>query len=300
MRPSISKSPTLSVVVASYNAEQSIQRCLHSLRSQETDKDFEVIVVDSSEDGTATLVAAEFPEVRLLRFADRKFCGDARNIGISVARGDIVALTDADCTVTETWVDDILRAHHLPHLAIGGAIANAEPANIVGWAAYFCEFSHWMPASKSRWLDDIAGANISYKKEAFQEYGPFVEGTYCSDSEFHWRLGRDGQRLLFLPEIVVSHHSIRGFREFVQHEFEHGRCFARVRILGEGFSRPRRLAYVALTPLIPLKILLKVLSNNVRDRVYLTHFLKALPMVGVGIVSWSMGEAVGYAEGWRG
>ena len=151
----------MSVVIASYNAERTIRRCLRSLLRQETDEDFEIIVVDSSTDRTGELIAEEFPEARLFRFAERKFCGDARNIGVYFARSDIIALTDADCTTSETWVDQILRAHQSSYLAIGGAIANAEPSGLVGWAAYFCEFSRWMPGSEPRWLDDIAGANMS-------------------------------------------------------------------------------------------------------------------------------------------
>jgi GT2 family glycosyltransferase len=270
------------------------------LLSQETDENYEVIVVDSSTDCTAELIEEEFPETRLYRFSERKFCGDARNIGVSVARSDIIALTDADCTTAGTWVDQILRAHQSPYLAIGGAIANAEPSGLVSWAAYFCEFSRWMPGSEPRWLDDIAGANMSYKRQAFHKCGSFLEGTYCSDSDFHWRLGRDGHRLRFVPRIVVSHHSIENFRQFLQHEFVHGRCFARVRSQGQGFSRLRRLAYVLLSPVIPLKILLKTVANNIANRIYLIHFLKALPLVALGIVSWSAGELVGYCGGWRG
>jgi glycosyltransferase involved in cell wall biosynthesis len=295
--PSRRQEPALSVVIASYNAGQTIRRCLRSLLSQETKEDFEVIVVDSSTDSTAELIEEEFPEARLYRFAKRKFCGDARNIGVSVARSDIIALTDADCTTARTWVDQILRAHRSPYLAIGGAIANAEPSGLVSWAAYFCEFSRWMPGSEPRCLDDIAGANMSYKRKALDMYGPFLEGTYCSDSDFHWRLGRDGHRLRFVPQIVVSHHSIDNLREFLQHEFVHGRSFARVRIQARGFSTPRRLAYAVLAPLIPVKIMLQILSNNFRNRVYLIHFLRALPLVFLGIISWSVGEVIGYAGG---
>jgi glycosyltransferase involved in cell wall biosynthesis len=300
MGPSPRQELALSVVIASYNAERTIQRCVRSLMRQATDEGFEIIVVDSSSDRTAELIAEEFPQVRLYRFVDRKFCGDSRNIGVSVARSDIIALTDADCTTSETWVDQILRAHRSPDLAIGGAIANAEPSGLVGWAAYFCEFSRWMPGSEPRWLDDIAGANMSYKKNAFDTYGPFVGGTYCSDSEFHWRLGRGGHRLRFVPQIIVSHHSIENLGEFLRHEFEHGRCFAHVRVQGQGFSTLTRLAYVLLSPLIPLKILLKTVVNNTTNRVYLVHFLKALPLVALGIVSWSAGELVGYCAAWSG
>jgi GT2 family glycosyltransferase len=149
-------------------------------------------------------------------------------------------------------------------------------------------------------LDDIAGANMSYKRQAFHKCGSFLEGTYCSDSDFHWRLGRGGHRLRFVPQIIVSHHSIDNLQEVLRHEFDHGRCFARVRIQAQGFSRLRRLAYVLLSPVIPLKILLKTVWNNIRNRVYLIHFLKALPLVALGILSWSAGELVGYCGGWRG
>jgi glycosyltransferase involved in cell wall biosynthesis len=291
------RKPALSVVIASYNSERTIHRCLSSLQSQETDEDFEIIVVDSSTDHTAEIVEAEFPEARLVRFSERRFCGDARNVGLSLAKGDIIALTDADCTVTVTWVDEILTAHQSPHLAVGGAIANAEPSGLVSWAAYFCEFSRWMPGSSPRWLDDIAGANVAYKKKAFEAYGCFIAGTYCSDTDFHWRLGRDGHRLLFLPQIRVSHHSIPTLGRFVRHEFEHGACFARVRTHGQGFSRLKRMGYLALAPLIPVKIMVQVLSNNVKNRVYVVHFLRALPLILLGIVAWSAGEVVGYSGG---
>ena len=297
MDTGVRQKPALSVVIASHNAEQTIQGCLSSLQSQQTDADFEIIVVDSSSDRTAQRVQEGFPEARLYHFAHRKFCGDARNVGVRESRGDIIALTDADCTVVGTWVDEILRAHRSPHLAIGGAIANAEPSGLVGWAAYFCEFSRWMPGSEPRSLDDIAGANMSYKKKAFDTYGSFIEGTYCSDSDFHWRLGRDGHLLWFVPRIVVSHHSIDSLRALVRHEFEHGACFARVRIEAERFSRSRRLAYVVLSPLIPFWVLSKVARNNLRNSIYLSNFVRALPLVLLGVAAWSAGELVGYAGG---
>ena len=76
----------LSVIIASYNSEKTIEDCLKSLENQKTDKNFETIVVDSSTDGTATFVEKRFPDVRLYRFSERKFCGDARNFGISLAK----------------------------------------------------------------------------------------------------------------------------------------------------------------------------------------------------------------------
>jgi len=289
--------PHLSIIIASYNSRNTIERCLESLRNQNTRGTFETIVVDTSTDGTAAIVKRRFPEVRLYNFSKRKFCGDARNWGVSVAKGEIIAFIDADCVADSTWVDEILKAHQSMVLAVGGAIANGEPSNLVSWASYFCEFSQWMPTTPANWFTDIAAANMSYKREIFDRYGVFIEGTYCSDTDLHWRLGRESYRLQFVPSILVSHNSIDRLDCFLKHEFFHGRCFARVRIQGQGFSRWKRLLYVTCSPLIPLRLFAKIALNNMRNKIYFLQFLKSSPLVALGIICWSLGESVGYAGG---
>ena len=59
--------PAVSVVIPSYNSSRYIRKCLSSLRDQDCDIDFEVILVDSSNDGTGEIVEKEFPEARLAR-----------------------------------------------------------------------------------------------------------------------------------------------------------------------------------------------------------------------------------------
>jgi GT2 family glycosyltransferase len=289
--------PDVSVIIASYNSRRTIVACLESLREQTTARSFEIIVVDSSTDGTSELIKEEFPGVKVYRYAERKFAGAARNVGISVAKARIIAFIDADCIAEKNWIEEILRAHESPYLAIGGAIANADPKSLVGWAAYFMEFTQWMPGTTKIWQDDIAGANMSYKKEIFDRYGGFIEGTYCSDTDLHWRLGRDGYRLRFVPSMIVSHRSIDRLDRFLKHEFFHGRCFAEVRTQGQGFSRCRRCLYVTFSPLIPLRLLFRIGLIKIRNRIYLSHFLKSLPLVALGLICWSLGEAVGYARG---
>jgi GT2 family glycosyltransferase len=196
--------------------------------------------VDSSCDGTEDLVKSKFPEVRLQVFPNRKYVGTARNSGIAIARGDIIALTDADCTVEKNWIEEISKAHRSHHLAIGGAIANGNPQNWIGWAAYFCEFTAWMPIQSPGWKKDIAGANMSYKREVFEQFGKFIEGTYCSDTEFHWRLRQGGHHLRFEPSILVSHQNITNLIDLNRHEYEHGKNFATVRVQAKNFSREER------------------------------------------------------------
>ncbi len=141
---SITKKPKLSVVIASYNAEKTIEVCLRSLENQKTAWDYEIIVVDSSTDDTNKIVEERFPEVNLYRFSERKFPGGARNYGISKAKGEIIAFTDTDCIIDKNWINKIIEAHktYPEHPAIGGTVGNGNPESLVGWGAYFCEFNN--------------------------------------------------------------------------------------------------------------------------------------------------------------
>jgi len=282
------------VIIASYNSGSLLENCLQSLKNQKTNKPFEVILVDSSTDGIGQQIGEGFPWVRSYHFPERKYCGDARNFGLSVTKGEIIAFIDADCRAASNWVDQILNTHQSPSLAIGGAIANANPESYVGWAAYFCEFSQWMPVLPARSLMDIAGANMSYKKKVFEEYGPFIEGTYSSDTEFHWRLGRNKYCLKFVPSILVSHHNINQLGRFLRHEFEHGRSFARVRMNSQDFSEWRRWFYGTFSFLIPGWLFLKIGLRNFKNRIYFRHFLKTWPLLILGLIAWSLGECAGY------
>ncbi len=216
-----------------------------------------------------------------------------------MAKGNIIAFIDADCRAERSWVDEILKAHESPYPAIGGAISNGNPESYIGWAAYFCEFSQWMPNTPTGWLTDVAGANMSYKRKVFEKLGPFIEGTYCSDTDFHWRLARLGHHIKFIPSILISHYCIDNFSGLIKHEYEHGQYFARVRVMRQSFSKIKRLLYSIFFFLIPFKLLLRIALNNFKNRTYLSKFLEASPLLIVALFSWSLGECVGYIGGYK-
>jgi GT2 family glycosyltransferase len=297
MRREMSAHPAVSVVIASRDAVTTIGETLASLEGQAASQRCEIIVVDSSTDGTAALVREHFPGTRLLEFSSRKFCGEARNIGIRAARGPIIAMTDADCRVGPSWLENIIRAHEGSYPVVGGAIACGNPESYVGWGAYFTEFSTWQPAGPARFTADMAGANVSYRKEVFQTHGSFIEGTYCSDTEFHWRLAGEGHRIRFDPSIVVYHRNIDRLGRFLRHEFFHGRSFAVVRCQAKAFSFARRAVYALLSPLIFLKLLTCNAVKSIPFGPYPASYLKALPVTTLGILCWTAGEAAGYVRG---
>lgn len=290
-------SPALSVVVASYNSRATISACLASLRKQAKTPGLEIIVVDSSDDGTADWVGKIFPEVRLVHLQGRHYPGSARNAALALAQAPVVALVDADCTVPPDWSEKVVAAHqNNPDLAIGGVVANVAVAGPVGWASYFCEFSQWMPAGMPRAMDDVAGASMTYKKEVFERYGKFIEGTYCSDTEFHWRLKKDGHRIFFTPGIQVTHHSVESLLRYLSHEFAHGRFFARVRCQFGGLSGVRRFVYGMFSPCFFLVVLARTLGRVLACAEYRKHLISAWPGLMLGVGCWCAGEAMGYLE----
>ena len=293
-RPAAALKPTLSVIIASYSSGRLLERCLDSLSRQTAQASLEVIVVDSSPGGIARRLEKAYPHFRFLHFRERKYCGEARNCGVSRARGKVIAFLDADCRAFEDWAERILKAHRAPWAAVGGSVANGNPESLTGWAAYFCEFSAWLPGLPARWMRDAAGANVSYKKKAFQAFGPLIEGTYCSDTEFHWRLIRAGNRPRFDPAIRISHHNIGKLPMYLRHEYEHGRSFGRVRRRYGNLGPIQRWALCTFIVFLPLLLLLRIGWRVMRSKSMAFPFFRACPLLFAGLVAWSAGEFVGY------
>jgi glycosyltransferase involved in cell wall biosynthesis len=289
----------VSVIVACYNAADTIDRCLSALEDQDCDEPFEVVVIDSSKDGTADIVRRDFPGVQLHAFSDRKFPGEARNLGAARSEGEILAFTDADCVPDRRWVREIVDAHKRADPVIGGTIDTANPESFVGWAYFFCELNQWMPGTPAGYMADIPTGNLSVKRWAFDRYGPFLEGTYSSDTAFNWRIAEDGHRPLFVPAMRVAHVNVTDLADYLRRKIFHGRCFAGVRVAEREFSRARRLAYGSLSLGLPFLLSARAVRNVLARRVYRGRFALSFPLVFLGLAAWSWGEFLGYLAAGR-
>lgn len=286
--------PDLSIIITSFNASSTIGACLESLRVQKTARLFDILLVDSSTDGTASLVRARYPDIEVMVSPRRLYAGSARNLAIPRARARIIAFLDADCYVGDDWVDRVCEAHQRDDVLIGGSVDNAPSRSLVSWAYYFCEFNLWLPATRSRKMNEMAGCCLSMKRAAYDRYGPFLEGTYSSDTAFQWKTGRDGHRAWFTPSIRVVHQSPTGLRHFLGHTVEHRRGYARVKCLERRLSGAGRLKEMALLPITPFLLLgATLLRLHVCWR-YLPRFVAASPLVLLGYMARSWGEFTGY------
>jgi GT2 family glycosyltransferase len=89
--------PALSIIVVSFNTRDILRRSLEAISTAAAGIAHEIIVVDNaSHDGSANMVANEFPQVTLLRAPHNLGFAAANNLGYAAARGEFLALVNPD------------------------------------------------------------------------------------------------------------------------------------------------------------------------------------------------------------
>ncbi|WP_173422300.1 glycosyltransferase family 2 protein [Ensifer adhaerens] len=123
--------PDVSFVIAAFRAADTIARAIDSALAQE-EVEIEVIVVDdASPDETAAVVEAMTdPRIRLIRLPANQGPGGARNAGLDAARGDWVAILDADDTVRPGRLARMIARARSENADI--AVDNLEVLNLDG------------------------------------------------------------------------------------------------------------------------------------------------------------------------
>lgn len=286
----------ISIIIPSYNSEKTIARCLHSLKTQTYEGDYEIIVVDSSEDRTPEIVKDRFPEVYFFHFPQKTDPGTARNYGIEKSHGEIICFIDADCEASPDWLDQLISIHEsYPYEAVGGSVENGnDPDAEVAWAGYMAEFREFLPEYPAREVNHIPTCNISYKRSVFRRIGLFNASFYPQeDLEFNYRLRRAGGKIFFIPSAKVQHHHRTEFKAFLQHQKRVGRVTSQVLQLlpldGAFLAQNPLLATMA-SPFLPwvkwwrtIKVLARWKSNLLKK-----HPL-AVAILGIGLFPWALG-----------
>lgn len=281
--------PDLSVVVGATGSAD-VEACLAALEGQR--------------DGAQVIVCepAPSPEALRERFPWAEWTvGDGELVptlwtrGIERSRGRIVALTISPMVPAEDWLQAI-RAAHVTHDVVAGAIEPGRGLRTSDWAEYFCRYSPDMLPFESREHVDLPGDNASYKRHLLEDVrDEYRDGFW--EPVVHRRLADRGVGLLHAPELVVRQGRSGGVRAFASQRLHHGRAHGRQR--GARFSRGRNAVGVLASPVVPPLLTLRVLRQVFGRGRHRLAALRALPLIVLFNVAWAVGEARGHADALR-
>ena len=239
--------PVLSVVLPTYNRRERLHKVLQSLADQDLDEAFEVVVVsDGSSDGTDDdLRSGATPIPVLARFQDNQGPASARNLGVEMARGDIVLFIDDDVVADRA----LLRRHLDAHRRLGdktvviGPMLNAPDFPYSAWVAWeqakLAEQYQAMNAGQyTATSRQFYTGNASVRREHVMKAGGFdTRFRRGEDIELAFRLEDQGLAFEFVPEAIGLHHAERSFDSWVAAARAYGRHdVVFTRELGEGSS----------------------------------------------------------------
>ncbi|MHA3024790.1 glycosyltransferase [Mycobacterium sp. BMJ-28] len=194
----------ISVVIPVRNGAPFISKQLDALLSQETEASFEVIVSDNgSTDDTVAIAQRYLLRDRRVRIANASRgpgANVARNVGVAIAHGHFVLLTDADDVVHPGWVEAYWRAAKAGADTVGGGL-NRVLAD--GTVLARERKLYWSQVGGSHYAN---ATNCGFSMEVFHQVGGFDEsliGT-ADEVEFFCRTHRAGYRMWLVADAVVD------------------------------------------------------------------------------------------------
>jgi glycosyltransferase involved in cell wall biosynthesis len=229
--------PTISVIIVTYNDREKLAGCIASILEQEyPPEDYEVIVVDDgSTDGTRDSLS----EIPGLRVIGKEHSGPyhSRIIGVGEARGEILALIDADCTAPPGWLKNIrIGLEESRATAVGGSIVHR--GNFWARLTGLSDFGEFQGRSM-REPGNIPTCNMGVRREVFHRIGFTPEFQEGGDAVFTYRLKKLGYPIIYDPRILVHHHPRANFRAYLERAQRYGRGFVQTRSRYPGMPHAR-------------------------------------------------------------
>ncbi len=225
---------TTSVIIPTYHRPADLAACMHSLLYQTRLPD-EIIIVDDGNLPGPPLAEACRRRGVTCRYTRKAVPGltESRNLGVSMARGDIVFFLDDDVVLFPDYIEKILAVYAADGKhrigGVGGAIANAKPLGVahrlrrlldivflVSWIregrvlpSGFCTSfdTTGFPLRKVCRVAFLSGGVCSFRKEVFRHFS-FTENYrrqgFGEDKDFSHRVSRR-YALMFTPHARLYH-----------------------------------------------------------------------------------------------
>jgi len=225
----------VSAVVPLGEADRSLSATLRALAASGVGE--VVVVADGVDPSPALSDLSSNTPVTLVRLAERRGPGGARNAGAASATGDVLAFCDSDCVPEGAWLDILLRhladpAVALAAVRVGHRSEHGRRDSTVGTSRLERFEQRWAPLDqggapalvrahgKVAW---VPSACVVLRREAFSAVGGFDETLATGeDVDLCWRLEAAGWRLRYEPSALASHGTRTELSAWLRQRFGYG------------------------------------------------------------------------------
>ncbi|MGM0704225.1 MAG: glycosyltransferase [Pseudomonadota bacterium] len=217
--------PFVSVIIPTYRDSSSLQKCLDALRSQSLPvHQFEVIVVNN--DSTVSELSVTIPKNARVVHEHKPGSYSARNAGIGLARGEVLAFTDSDCIPSPSWIENATAHLQKGYDRISGHVeVFSENERRTLSEAYELVFA--FDQEKNANAGTSVTANLVCWRYCFDQTGLFNAELFSGgDTEWSDRATKAGLSIKYAVDAIVYHPARASF----------GDIFRKRRRLAGGYS----------------------------------------------------------------
>ena len=212
----------VSIIIPAYNAEATLAECLEACLAQ-TYPDREVIVVDDGSSDATAEIAQGYEGVTYVQ-QENAGPAAARNHGVRIATGDIVALTDSDCIAEPNWIEQLITGFDAEEVvAVGGTYGIANPESPLARVIHAeIQLRH---EQFGETVDFLGSFNVAYKRDMFMEIGGFDENFRTAsgeDNDLAYRLQDAGGIMRFVPTAIMNHYHPTKLYLYLKTQMNHG------------------------------------------------------------------------------
>lgn len=217
----------LSAIICTYNREKYLPMAIDALLHQKrvVSGDLEIVIINNNSTDKTEEISLSYKENSfkipvIYSTESKQGLSHARNKGIEVATGELLAFLDDDAFADENYVKDVLDYFELnPKIqAVGGRILLHFVENKPAWYTHYLGslLGYFNPWNEPRFFNKKQyprGSNMVYRKELFVKYGVFNPelgrigaGMLGSEEkEMFQRIYSGDEKIYYLPQAVIYH-----------------------------------------------------------------------------------------------
>jgi cellulose synthase/poly-beta-1,6-N-acetylglucosamine synthase-like glycosyltransferase len=213
--------PKVSIIVASYNSQDTIKECLQSILALDYPAGYvEVIVMDGASKDDTVKIAQQLP-IKVISI--RLNAPAAYNYAQKTASHPILGFIDADAKVEPQWLKKLIPRLSEPQVAgVSGSIDTWNHDN--PWARSIGYELKNRYRRIGRYTRRIATMNLLLKREVIEEAGGWDEKLPSQyDTDFGFRIASKGYKIAYEPSAVCYHYNRSTLKAYYRQQLQYGK-----------------------------------------------------------------------------